>query len=115
MWCRLDDDLLDHHKIFAAGELIGKNGGAVALGFYTAGLLWSCKHLTDGELPIAVVKSFRHADNPLSVADALVKSGLWEKNGTSSYWVHDYKDFNPSAAEVKRKRKADRLRKREEK
>src|SRR4030095_7801583 len=113
MWARLDDELIDHQKVFTAGELIGKNGPAIALGFYTVGLLWCCKHLTDGELPMSVVSSFRHVANPRSIADARAKAGLWDKNG-NGYHIHDFEDFNPSAASVKRKRKQDRLRKREE-
>jgi hypothetical protein len=113
MWARLDDELIDHHKIFVAGEIIGKNGPAVALGFYSVGLMWANKHLTDGHLPLAVIKSFRHVDNPASIADALAKAGLWEKNG-SGYQIHDFGDFNPSAAKVKAKRRKDRIRKQHE-
>ena len=106
----MDDQLIDHRKIFAAGETLGRNGPAIALGFYAIGLLWSNKHLTDGHLPFAVVRSFRHAEKPQAVADALVKAGLWEKNG-SEYLIHDYDEFNFSAAKVKAKRRKDRLRK----
>jgi len=111
MWARLDDALIDHTKVFTAGEAIGKNGAAIALGFYAVGLMWSNKHLTDGYLPIAVIKSFRHVDNPLSIADALAKAGLWDKNG-SGFQIHDFDDYNPAASAVKKKRKEDRARKR---
>jgi hypothetical protein len=111
MWARLDDELIDHRKIFTAGEALGKNGAAIALGFYTVGLLWSAKHLTDGHLPASIVRSFPHVERPASVADALVKAGLWEKNG-AGYHIHDYEEFNFSAADVKAKRRRDRLRKR---
>lgn len=111
MWSRLDDELIDHAKVFAAGELIGKNGPAVALGLYAVGLMWANKHLSDGFLPIAVVKHFRHVSDPVSVADALVKAGLWEKNGGSGFQIHDFGDHNKSAADIKRKRREDRQRK----
>lgn len=110
MWARLDDELIDHRKIFIAGESIGKNGAAIALGFYAVGLMWSNKHLTDGFLPTAVIKSFRHVDNPLSIADALAKAGLWDKDG-SGFQIHDFGDFNPVASKVKAKRRRDKLRK----
>ncbi len=114
MWARLDDELLDHRKLWDAGELIGRNGAAIALGLYAVGLMWSNKHLSDGHLSTAVVKSFRHVSDPLSIADALVKAGLWERNG-HGFLIHDYADFgNPTAAAVKAKRKRDRLRKRHE-
>lgn len=111
MWSRLDDELIDHAKVFAAGELIGRNGPAIALGLYVVGLMWANKHLTDGSLPTAVVKSFRHVDNPAAVADALVKAGLWDKNGGSGFQIHDFGHFNASAAQIKKKRREDRARK----
>lgn len=114
MWAKLDDQLIDHRKIFIAGEAIGDNGPGLALALYTVGLLWSAKHLTDGHIPRAVVRSFRHVDNPAAIADALVSAGLWEQNGHGEYVIHDYADFNPSAAEVRKRRKNDRRRKREE-
>ncbi len=111
VWARLDDELIDHRKIFIAGEVIGKNGAAIALGFYAVGLMWSNKHLTDGHLPLAIVKSFRHVDHPTSIADALAKAGLWDRNG-SGFVIHDYAEFgNPTAADVKAKRRRDKLRK----
>lgn len=114
MWARLDDELIDHRKVFMAGELIGRNGAAIALGFYAVGLMWSNKHLTDGFLPLAIVRSFRHVDHPASIADALAKAGLWEKNG-SGFQIHDYSEFgNPSAARIKAKRRRDKLRKQRE-
>jgi len=76
--------------------------------------MWSNKHLTDGYLPLPIIRSFRHVEQPTSVADALVKAGLWEKNG-SGYVIHDYADFgNPLAAKVKAKRRRDKLRKQRE-
>ena len=115
MWARLDDELLDHQKIFAAGELIGggRNGSLLALGFYAQCLMWANRHLSDGHLPVGVIRGFRHGSNPLSIADALVKAGLLEKNG-SGFVIHDYDEFNPSAARVKAKRRQDMLRKRAE-
>ena len=114
MWARLDDELLDHQKIADAGEVIGgRNGSVIALGFYAQCLMWANRHLSDGHLPISVIKGFRHGSNPLSIADALVKAGLLEKNG-SGFVIHDFTEFNPSAKKVKEKRKQDRLRKQRE-
>lgn len=114
MWARLDDELLDHEKISTAGEMIGgRNGSVIALGFYAQCLMWANRHLSDGHLPRSVVKDFRHGSNPLSIADALVKAGLLEKNG-SGFVIHDFDEFNPSAAKVKTKRREDKLRKRRE-
>jgi hypothetical protein len=111
MWARLDDELIDHRKIFIAGEILGRNGPAIALGFYAIGLMWANKHLSDGHLPLPVVKSFRHVQHPMAVAEALVEARLWERNG-AGFTIHDYTEFgNPSADRIKAKRKRDRLRK----
>jgi hypothetical protein len=113
MWSRLDDEFFDHPKVSVAGkEVGGKNGRVVVIGFYAMSLMWSNKHLTDGVLPRAVIESFKsHVANPLLVADALVRGGLFDKADGGAFRIHDYRDFNPSAAEVKRKRRADRQRK----
>jgi len=110
MWSKLDDALIDHRKIFRAGRLIGKNGPAIALGFYTVGLLWSNKHLSDGFLPEDVILGFPHVDQPHSVADALVKAELLDKV-SGGFQIHDFDEYNPSSKHVRQKRKEDRLRK----
>ena len=110
MWARLDDALLDHPKISIAGAALGRNGRAVALGFYTVGLLWTQKHLTDGFLPQTVVAAFPHVDHPLRVAEVFVDARLWDAvpsklNGhVAGFQIHDFHDFNPLAAEVRAKR-----------
>ena len=110
MWTKLADELLDHRKVFAAGDILGQDGPAIALGFYTAALLWSNRQLSDGYLPAAIVRSFPHVRRPIAVAKALVHAGLWEeKNG--GYQIHDFHDFNFTAASVRQRRKADLARK----
>lgn len=113
MWARLEDELIDHRKLFAAGALLGREGPGLALALYVVGLLWSNRHLSDGHLPLDVVKRFPHVSKPVAVADALVSAGLWEKNG-SGFVIHDYVEYNFSAATVKRRRKQERDRKRRE-
>jgi hypothetical protein len=111
MAARIVDELVDHKKILRAADLIGPDGQVIAVGFYVIGLLWSNRHLTDGFLPTEVVRNFRQVRKPLSVADALVKAGLWDKNGSDGFQIHDFDQFNPSAADMKKKRRADRDRK----
>jgi len=114
VWARLADELIDHQKIFAAGKLLGKNGPGIALGFYVVTLLWSNRHLTDGHVPIDIIKSFPHVADPAKVAEALVTAGLFERNG-KGYQIHDFTEFgNPTAAGIKEKRRRDMLRKRHE-
>lgn len=99
MWSKLDDGLIDHVKVFSAADIIGKNGGAIAIGFFAIGLMWTNKHLTDGHLPAAVVRRWRHVEHPTRIAEALVEAGLWEKNG-DGYLVHDFHDHNLLADDV---------------
>ena len=100
MWAKLDDSLLDHRKIFDAGDRIGRNGPAIALGFYVAGILYANKHLTDGFLPTSVVSRLRHVDKPMLVAEAMVDAGFWER-ADGGFRIHDYHDHNPKADEYR--------------
>ena len=113
MWVRIDDGLLDHPKVFAAADLLGVNGPAIVIGFFTVAVLSASKHLSDGQLPAAVVKRFdRYVKDPLRVAEALTKVGLFEHvNG--GWQIHDFNDWQPSAATVKQRRRDDRIRKRQ--
>jgi len=110
MWARLDDALIDHRKVWIAGEAIGKNGAGLAVGFFAIALMWTSKHLTDGFLPRAVVNGFRHVDDPMRIADALTQAGLFDQVD-GGFRIHDFHDYNPSATKVLAKRKADRARK----
>lgn len=108
MWTKLDDGLLDHHKLLEAAHLLGKDGRAKALGFFTASLLYSSKHLTDGHLTAAVIDQLQISK---AGVQALVTAGLWTK--VENGWViHDYLQYNAAAAEVQEKRRQDRERKR---
>jgi hypothetical protein len=113
MWARLDDELLDHRKVFDAGKRIGANGPAIAIGMYAVSLMWANKHLTDGYLPKTTIESFRHVKDPLAVADALAHAGLFDKVD-GGFAIHDFGEYNPSAKAIKDKRKEDRLRKQRE-
>lgn len=110
MWARLDDALIDHHKISEAGHHLGKNGQALALAVYAVGLMYCNKHLTDGFLSDAVIKNFRHVEQPRRVADALARVALFEKV-PGGFKIHDFHDYNPSAVDVKKRQRDDRRRK----
>jgi|SRR5262252_10466312 len=110
MWSKIDDALLDHPKIYLAGRELGKDGPAIALGVYLGCLLWSNKQLTDGYIPAEVLARFPLVDKPLIVADALIRAGLLEKV-LGGYQIHDFKDYNKSAADIKKHRQEDRARK----
>jgi len=106
-WSRLDDELLDHHKIASAGQELGKNGRAIAIGFFAMSLMWSNRHLSDGVLPLSVVEGFgAYVDRPRAVANALRRAGLFDRH-RRGYVIHDFAQYNPSAEQIK-KRRADR-------
>jgi hypothetical protein len=55
MWSRLDDELIDHAKVFAAGERSARTAPPSRSGSMRWASCGANKHLTDGFLPIAVV------------------------------------------------------------
>lgn len=101
-WIRLDDQIGHHPKFLKAG---------------LSSWLWVCcigfaqKFLTDGFVPSEAIASIAGGvERPQTHIDRLVKVGLLDKV-KDGYQVHDYLTFNDSAAVVKRKREADRVRK----
>jgi hypothetical protein len=114
MWSKLDDGLLDHPKVSAAArELATKNGRVIVIGFYSMALMWRNRHLTDGVLSDAVIEGFgSYVSKPAAIADALMHAGLFERH-EAGYRIHDFRDYNPSAVEIKHRRRVDRARKAE--
>lgn len=121
-WVRLDDEFYDHPKFEAAGPL--------GIALWTAALGYCNRKLSDGKLPRSVMRrlldfdevawkvwvsdaaggrwEYRDAD-PLELADHLVECGLFERGPGGSYAIHDYLDFQPSAAEVAKKREDNKI------
>jgi len=94
-WARIDDRLFGHPKVLAAGM--------EAMGLWVQCLAYSVAQLTDGFVPSAVVHGLVSRRSRLP--DALVKAGLWERDETlNGWWIHDYRDFNPSRTEVLQER-----------
>jgi hypothetical protein len=98
MWVRLDDGFYRHPK----ARQVGKEGRAL----FVAGLCWAAGHLTDGFIArsdlglIAAEAEVR----PRVTARLLVDAGLWEE-AHNGWVIHDYQDFNPSAEEVRERRR----------
>lgn len=97
MWAKVDDAFPDHPKVVAAGPLAGW--------LFVTGLCYCGKYLTDGFIPAAQVKRLADVDDPDGLAQRLVEVGLWEPVD-GGFRVHDYLDWNPSAAKVKVEREA---------
>lgn len=95
VWIRIDDQIAHHPKFIAAGPV--------------ASWLWVCgngycnKYLTDGFIPTTAVRTLGGVTNAPKWADRLADVGLWDRVD-GGYRVHDFHDFNPSAADIKAKR-----------
>jgi len=107
-WIKIDDRLHSHPKVVDAWRL-----DPAALGLYLRALSYSGEHLTDGIIREAFVEELFPAPARRDRAvGALLATGLWERNGSGCYAIHDYLDFNESSARVLERRRADARRKR---
>lgn len=91
-WGRCDDSFYDHRKVRSMPKRIRNE----AAGLYWRAISLSNRHLSDGlihDYDLALI------DARQPVLDALVDAGLFERIG-SDYLVHDFGDFNKTAAEV---------------
>lgn len=101
-WAKVDDRFPRHPKGAAAGP-IGRD-------LYICGLCYCNEHLTDGFIPEAAVTTLAPGQKaPMRTAQSLVSIGLWELC-PGGYRVHDYHDHNPTAAQIKAERAANRAR-----
>lgn len=94
-WFKVDDHLATHAKVVQAGN--------TAMGLWVRCGSWSSQHLTDGYVPAHVVTMLGRP----AQADALVKAGLWEREG-EGWRFRDWFDYQPTAeqaAEIKEKRR----------
>jgi hypothetical protein len=95
---RIDDGFAEHPKIVALSDL--------AFRVHVAALCYSARNLTDGHLP----PNYAAADR--AVVRELVRAGVWETEG-KGFRIHDWHQWNPTAEEVRLRRKASRDRIRE--
>src|SRR3990167_4385261 len=105
-WAKIDDDAPTHPKFVVAGSI-------AAFGFWVAGNCYCNKWLTDGVIATAALTLLspvvRRREARL-LADRLVAAGLWAAV-EGGYQVHDFLEYNPSAARVREDRKATAARK----
>jgi len=109
-WVKISDDFYDHPKFAEAGP--------VGLALWTVGLAYANRNLTDGFIPRAAARrllDYEHlAIETGAVGDLatfgedidadwaigkLVDAGLWEP-ARGGWQIHDYLEYQPSAAEV---------------
>ena len=92
-WFRLDDSFHSHPKVIAAGN--------EAVGLYVRCGTYAAQHLTDGFIPEQVALQY---GTPALVAK-LVETRLWRR-ARGGWRMPDYLEYNPSAEQVRRERKA---------
>lgn len=92
-WVRMDDGYARHRKMLAAG--------AEGVALDVAGMGWAAEKGTDGFVPDYAVTVLYPVRNPRAVAARLEQVGRWERDNDRGGWqIHDFLDYNPSAAEV---------------
>lgn len=101
-WAKLDDRLHDHPKVDAMLET-DELRGAAALGLWTAALSFAAGQPTDGKLSRRAIKRLM-PEHGLELAEVLVEHGLWDEID-DGWAIHDYLDYNPSAADIEKRRK----------
>jgi hypothetical protein len=113
-WVRLDDAFIDHRKFLRAGPLAGF--------LHIAAIAWCNRNLTDGIVPreqpsrlaawhvvnddldSTVVGSLNRGESAVSwpaLVQSLLDEGMWVERDDGDYEIHDYLDFQKSAAEVR--------------
>lgn len=103
-WTKVDDRLHSHPKVLGLWQT---ENGRAALGLHLLAFSYIGAHLTDG----VIHRPFIVEKGAIELAGCLVEAGLWDEEG--EHWrVHDWRDYNPSRAQVERQRKADAARKR---
>jgi hypothetical protein len=104
VWAKLDDRFFENPKI------AGLSPRAKLL--YVAGLTYCAGQLSDGIIDQSGLRLVRlwAGVGPAAIKE-LEDAGRWELNG-AGYYVHDWADYNPPAAQVKARQQAarDRMR-----
>jgi len=118
-WARFDDAYPIHPKVQRIPEAVRADAMALEL----AALCYSTRLLTDGFVPRGTAASlalevgfsrhgkvdFRRLNRAVS---ALVSASRWHENGGSGWQIHDFNQYQPSADEVKERRRKEAEKKR---
>lgn len=91
-WVRLDHEMDRHPKVMEAGPL--------AFAMYVSALCYCNRYLTDGFVRAKVAPTLGNVPRPAQRIRELLDAGLWDK-AEGGYQVHDYLDYQASAAEIR--------------
>jgi hypothetical protein len=96
-WARFDDRYDDNRKVKRAWRA---NRGSV--GLHAMAITYSARHETDGLIDVEwLIEKLPAAKEREKMIAALVDAGLFEPVDGEVFRVHDYLEFNPSAATFK--------------
>lgn len=96
---RGDDDVCEHRKF--------KRAGVEATGLFWLSVAYASKYLTDGHVdPDYLEDRVPSKAKRDKLIQALLDNALFERNGNDGYVIHDFHDYNPTAAEVRARRMA---------
>ena len=102
IFAKVDVDLSDHPKAYAAG--------VEAMGLWLWGLLYCRKHETDGAIPVAAVESALGGKNNQELVHRLLGACLWTKS-KGIFLVLNYAKKNETKAQVTERRSSEAARK----
>ena len=94
-WAKFDDRFPSHRKIRLLSD------GAFRL--FVSSICWCSEQLTDGRIATEELRIVSDVRDPESAAGELVARGLWEQVD-GGWLVHDFHDYNPTAAAVRDER-----------
>lgn len=98
-WAKIDDKFPEHEKV------VGLSNAAFRL--HVSAICYAARNETDGRILPAAARALR--GRPRDMAE-LVSAGLWELRGGDGWAIHDYLLYNPSHADLEKKREAARKR-----
>ncbi len=99
-WVKIDDAILDNHKVAKIGP--------AAFGLYVAGMAYAARNLTDGYVPSEKVErllNWDDGDDAVAALKELQRAHLW-RSENGGFRIHDYLDYNPSRERVLADREA---------
>lgn len=94
-WVKKDDRFPQHRKVAPLSD--------AAYRHHDTAMCWAACEGTDGHIPANIPATLTRAPQGKAlrkVIGELVDAGLWEQNQDGSWEIHDFLEYNPSAAEV---------------
>jgi len=108
-WAKLDDGFHSHPKVREAWYRC-----PASIGLHVIGITYAADHETDGVVPSWFVAGLFQKPKELeSAVSTLTELGMWESHA-DDFVIHDFLDFHPSKAALKKRRDAEAERKRKE-